>query len=348
MPEDAIERFDAKSAGALENVKDEPEWGWVSGRHLLETRIDEETAIMGGYLHLSVRQAQRKIPSALLNAECRMAELAKIAETKAEYIGRKERKIIKQEITEHLLPQMPPQIAGTPFVVDNNDNRLYVGATSQKQLDMFLGLFCQTVGFEPIPMTPEVMAVDLVKINPDVIPMLNFSPTQPDDTAGGTLGQNFLTWLWFYQEECVGRLPPTQLGEFRLLVDGPLVFVADGAGALESAIRKGMPTLSAEAKAALTVGKKLKRAKLFLARDRNEQWEVTLDADEFVFRGLKLPEGEALDPASVFEERINNLYIFQRVFSALFQRFLTELSDREKFTAFQKKAKQWVQEKEAK
>ena len=348
LPEDALERFDAKSAGALENVRDEAEWGWVSGRHLLETRIDEETAIMGGYLHLSMRQAQRKIPTALLKAECRMAELARLAETKAEHIGRKERKIIKEEITERLLPQMPPQISGTPFVVDNNDNRVYVGATSQKQLDMFLGLFRQTVGFEPIPMTPEVTAVDLLKINPDIIPLLNFSPSQPDDTAGGTLGQNFLTWLWFYQEECEGRLPATQLGEFGLLVDGPLVFVADGAGALESSIRKGMPTLSAEAKAALTVGKKLKRAKVFLARDKSEQWEVTIDADDFVFRGLKLPEGEALDPASVFEERVNNLYVFQKVFTALYQRFLTDFSDREKVAAFQEKAKQWVQAKEAK
>lgn len=348
MPDDAIERFDSKSAGALENVRDEPEWGWVSGRHLLETRIDEETAVMGGYLHLSLRQAQRKIPSSLLNAECRMAELARLAETNAEHIGRKERKTIKEEITERLMPQMPPQIAGTPFVIDSNDNRVYVGATSQKQLDMFLGLFCQAIGFEPIPMTPEVMAVDLFKTNPDVIPMLNFSPTQPDDSASGTLGQNFLTWLWFYQEECDGRLPTTQLGEFGLLVDGPLVFVSEGAGAFESSIRKGQPTLSAEAKAALTVGKKLKQARVLLARDRSEQWEVTIDADDFVFRGLKLPEGEALDPASVFEERITNLYVFQKVFYALFQRFLTDFSDPKNVAAFQEKAKQWVQEKEAK
>ena len=348
LPEDALDRFSSKSAGPLDRVKDEPQWGWVSGRHLLESRIDEETAYAGGYLHLSMRQAERKIPAALLRAECRMAELLRLAESKAERLDRKERRSIKEEIIADLLPKMPPQIAGTPFVIDANEDRLRVGATSQKQLDIFLGLFCQTIGFEPVPLTPEVACVEFLKTDPQTIPALNFSPDVPDAAAGGTLGQNFLTWLWFFQEQRGGTLPPTQLGQFGLMIDGPLVFVADGPGALESAIRKGLPTVSAEAKASLMVGKKLKRAKLVLARERGEEWSAMIDADEFVFRGLKLPEGEALDPGSIFEERMTGLFIFEKVFFALFQRFVAEVSDSAKFQAFQKEAKQWVREKDAK
>ena len=347
MPKDALERFTAKAAASLEHLKDEPQWGWVSGRHLLESRIDEETAYLGGYLRLCLRQAERKIPSALLKAECCMVELSRLAEKESGMLNRKERKTIKEEVTDQLLPQMPPQLSGTQFVVDSNENRLYVGAASQKQLDLFLGFFCQTVGFEPIPMLPEVVAVDQFNVDPDAIPPLNFSPDMPDGAAGGTLGQNFLTWLWFYQEERRGVLPKTQLGEFGLMFDGPLVFVADGPGALESSIRKGMPTISAEAKAALKVGKKLKQAKLLLSRDR-EQWSVTLDADEFVFRSLKLPEGEAMDPGSIFEERMTNLYIFQKVFYSLFQRFIMEFKEPSKILAFQEKAKKWVRERDEK
>lgn len=347
LPEDALERFAAKAAQGLEFVRDEPQWGWVSGRHLLERRIDEETAILGGYPHLHLRQAERKIPASLLRAECCMAELAQLAESKAERLNRKERKAIKEEITAELLPKMPPQLSGTPFVIDAADSRLYVGAASQKQLDMFLGYFCETQGFEPVPLTPDIISTDLLHVDPDLIPPLNFSPDLPDTSAGGGLGQNFLTWLWYYQEEQGGALPPTQLGSFGLLVDGPLVFVAEESGALESSIRKGMPTLSAEAKAALLVGKKLKRAKLVLARDR-EEWSVVLDADEFVFRSMRLPEGEALDPGSVFEERITNLYVFQKVFLALFERFVTQFSDRAQVVSFQKKAKQWVQDMQGK
>jgi hypothetical protein len=346
MPEDALERFAKDAAPSLEYLRDEPQWGWVSPRHLLERRIDEQTAVIGGYLHLCLRQAERKIPSALLKAECRMAELVRMEETNSEHLNRKDRKTIKEEVVERLLPQMPPQLSGIYFTVDSGENMLYVTATSQKQLDMFLGLFCKTIGFEPVPLLPDIVASDIAKIDPDAIPPVNFSPELPDSDATGSLGQNFLTWLWFFQEERGGVLPQSKLGEFSLMVDGPLVFVAEGPGAFESSIRKGMPTLSAEAKAALTVGKKLKRAKLILARGRGEEWSVTLDADEFVFRGLKLPEGEAMDPGSIFEERMTNIYVFQKVFLALFQRFLEEFSDTSKVAAFQENAKQWVKERD--
>ncbi len=348
MPEDALERFARKAAPALESVKDEPVLGWVSGRHLLERRIDEETAYSGGYLHLCLRQAQRKIPASLLKAECQMMELAQMAANNSDIVSRKQKKEIREEVAERLLPTMPPQLSGIYFTIDASENRLYVGAASDKQLDTFLEHFRETIGFEPIALTPETTPSDLFKMNPDAVPQLNFSPELADASAGGTLGQNFLTWLWFYQEENNGLLPKSQLGEFSLMMDGPLTFVAEGPGALESSIRKGLPTVSAEAKAALMVGKKLKQAKIILVRGKDEIWSATLNADTFVFRGLRLPDGEALDPASIFEERMTNLYIFQAVFFALFRKFIADLSDPSKAADFQKQAKQWVQNRDGK
>lgn len=348
LPDDALARFDQKAAGSLESVKDEPQIGWVSGRHLLDRRIDDETAFMGGHLHLCLRQAVRKIPASLLRAECRMAELALQAESQGAPVNRKERKRIKEEITLRLLPQMPPQLSGTSFAVDAAAKRLYLGAASDKQVETFIGYFGDTVGVEPIPLSPEVAAKELCDTDPNDIPPINFSPEQPDGNAGGTLGQNFLTWLWFLQEESGGTLPKSQLGEFAFMVDGPLVFVAEGPGAFESSIRKGLPTLSAEAKAALLVGKKLKRAKLVLARGKAENWTVTVDADTFLFRGLKLPEGEKLEAHSAFEERVTYLHIFQTVFFALFARFLKEAGDSSKFAGLQKRAKAWVKDREGK
>ena len=348
MPDDCLERFSGNAAGPLEHVTDEPRWGWVSGRHLLERRIDEQTAYAGGYLHLALRRAERKVPQALLRAECRMVELARQEETQSEQLNSKERRAIKAEITAQLLPKMPPQLSGIPFVVDSDGKHLYVSAASQKRLDMFLEVFRRTIGFEPIPLTPATAATTLCEKDAGSIPQLNFSPELPDAQADGGLGQNFLTWLWFFQEECGGVLPRTQLGEFALMLDGPLTFVADGPGALESAIRKGLPTVSAEAKAALLVGKKLKRAKVVLSQGSGAEWSALVDADELLFRGVRLPQGEALDPDSVFEERMNALYTFRKVFFALFQRFIAEMTDGQKLAALQKRAKKWVREKDEK
>ncbi|MBN2450493.1 MAG: recombination-associated protein RdgC [Lentisphaeria bacterium] len=348
LPADALARFASHAAGPLESVRDEPQWGWVSGRHLLERRVDEETSSIAGYLHLSLRKAERKIPPALLRAECRMAELAQMAAEKKDRISRKDRKTIKEEVTERLLPQMPPQLSGTPFCIDVADNVLYAGATSQALLDTFLSLFCKSIGFEPVPLTPETAAEELFDLDAAGLPQLNFSPELSDQAVAGTVGQNFLTWLWFFLEERSGVLPATKFGEFSMMVDGPLVLVAEGPGAYESVIRKGMPVISAEAKAALTVGKKLSRARLVLVRAQSEQWSVTFDADEFLFRGLKLPEGEAMDPVGIFEERMTNLYIFQKAFFALYERFLKEFSSPAAVSAFEGKAKQWVKERDGK
>ena len=346
VPADALDRFASNAASSLENVKQEPAYGWVSGRHLLETRIDEETASLAGYIHLSLRQAQKKIPTSLFNAECRMAELAELEDKGKNRLSRKEKQRIKQEVTEKLLPDMPPQLSAMPFVIDQNDDLLYVGVSSDTQLDLFIKHFRNTVGIEPVPLTPETAAQDLAAVDPDSVPQLNFSPEVEDASATGTLGQNFLTWLWVYQEENGGKLPPSQLGTFSLLIDGPLVFMAEGEGALESNVKKGAPTLSAEAKAALTVGKKLKKAKMFLGREGSEVWSANIDADGFTFKGLRLPDGEALDRAGIFEERMTNLHIFQTVFFNLFKRFISETSDPPKVSEFQEKAKEWVRKRE--
>jgi hypothetical protein len=350
MPADTIARFAEHAAGPLDRVKDEPQWGWVSPRHLLDSHISDETIYNAGFYHLCLRQAERKIPASLLSAECRMIELARMAEKGHERLGNKERKTIKEEVQQRLLPTMPPQISGIYFAIDCTEKLLYTSATSTNQLDLFLAFFKKTIGFEPIPYTPEIVTAERFGLDPGSIPALGISP-DPDYADGrpnGSLGENFLTWLWFFQEERGGVLPATKIGEFSLMIEGPLVLVSDedGAGAVESVIRKGLPTQSAEAKAALTVGKKLKRAKLILARNPGEEWAVTVDAD-FIFRGLKMPDGEAMDRESIFEERMTNLFIFQTVFFNLYKRFLDEMSDSKKASDYQESAKKWIANRRA-
>ncbi len=347
LPEAALERFAARAAKSLEKVGTDPEWGWVSGRHLLETRIDDQTAFAGGYLHLALRITERRIPGALLRAQCRMRELAWEAENGREP-GRKQRKAIREEVTEQLQPEMPPQIRGIPFVVDANDQKLYLGTSSLKMEDLFLESFRETVGFEPLPLTPETYVAIVRELDIEDLHCLVFTP-DPDqacEAEKSEVGRDFLTWLWFLQEE-VGEVNLQQYGRFAVMIDGPLVFEATGGGAMESIVRRGSPTISAEAKAALMVGKKLKKAKLFLRHDGGDIWSVTVDADRFVFSSLKLPEGEAMDAHSAFEERMTALYFFQRAFYGLFDQFLDEVRTRESATALEKRLHGWVDRRES-
>lgn len=344
LPEDALKAFQKKALKNVDDVGEEPLFGWVSGRNLLESTIDENTAMVGeNYLHLCLCQAQRKVPSSLLKAKVKMAELLKQAELQADRLPRNERKKIKEDVAKELLPHMPPSLGGVWFVIDRNEQLLYVTAASQKPLELFLGLFSQTIGFEPVPVTPASLAEELLDGgSADDVPQLNFSPELGDEAAGGSLGQNFLTWLWFWLDQNGGVLPPSKLGEFSLMLDGPLTFVSENSSAQELVVRKGRPTVSPDSMIALVTGKKLKSAKLLMAREK-QQWSFTLDADEFVFRSMKLPEGESLDAVSYFDERMTLTYEFQKVFFELFRKFLSEVKDDARRKATEAKAKKWVE-----
>jgi hypothetical protein len=340
FPPDLVDRFADAAAPSLDRLKDGEINGWVTGRHLLDRRINSDTAYFGGHLRLTLMQAARKIPEALLKAECKMEEYARQEAQGVDTLKPTERSAIRQDIIKRLLPQMPPQLKGIPFV-HNNNGTLFAAALSDKQSDAFLIHFTQTLGMQLIPVTPETAAAKRRATDVRDWEPISFSPEVEDTLAGNHPGRDFLTWLWFYSEARGGLARLDGLGEFAVVVEGPLLFVLEGQGAHEAVLRKGEPLLSAEAKTSLISGKKLKRAKLTLARG-DQAWSATLDADTFVFRGLRLPESEPLDAISRFQQRMLLLETFQDAFLALYDRFVDERNDPGRRARLRQEAQGWV------
>ncbi|OGV37820.1 MAG: hypothetical protein A2X48_08135 [Lentisphaerae bacterium GWF2_49_21] len=345
LPNDALELFESKAAGKLDNVKDEQSVGWVSGRHLLESSINEGTALCGGHFYLNLRTAQRKIPASLLNAECRKEELAYMQMNKLLFVPNKVRRQIKKDIEEKRIMSMPPMISGIPFVIDKTSGMLYLGTSSPKKMDTFLSFFQDTFKMEPVQVGIYDMMFRMFKQDVDALRPVRFSK---NCKAESNPGRDFVTWLWFYSEEMGGKLKTKDFGEFEIMIEGPITFAlsdeAEGSG--ETVVRKGNPLRSAEAKAALDVGKKIKKAKFTLARDK-EIWSGSIDADLLTFSGLKLPEGEKLDdPGSVFAERVNLLHIFQNVVQEYFRLFASSVRG-EKWSKDEADILKWSTEKKA-
>ena len=160
-------------------------------------------------------------------------------------------------------------------------------------------------------------------------------------------GRDFLMWLWFYSET-TGKLEHPQYGEFDLMIEALLVFVGEGdaQGAAETTIKKGdCPLRSAEAKASMAVGKKLKKAKLTLTR-ANQIWSGTFDADQFAFSSFKLPEGESMSDDEIFAERVLNLSIFREAISSYFRKFADLMLGME-FPQFEKEIREWAKQRDA-
>jgi hypothetical protein len=339
LPRDYVKRFASHAPPPLETLGREPIGGWVTGRHLLDSAINDETAHLAGYLRLTLMKAEKKIPEALLRAECRMEELAEMQESGAA-LKRQKRSEIRQEVSDRLFPTMPPTLTGLPMVYDPQHDALYAGAMSEKQVDAFVLAFREAAGRTPLPVTPAVAALKRKGVNARDVAPASFSPEIEDELVGNSLGQDFLTWLWFFSE-ARGGLLATDDGEFGVMIEGPLTFVLEGNGAHEALLRKGSPLVSAEAKTSLLSGKKLKRAVLTMARG-NDTWQAGVDADEFVFRGLKLPKGEQLDFVSRFQERMLALHAFQQAFLRFYDRFLEERGSAAQWKQTLREIRAWV------
>lgn len=342
LPDDAIRRLAAHAAPPLESITAEETAGWVSGRHLLDRTINEDTAYYAGILRVALRLGQRKIPPSLLQAECRMEELARMAASNRPFLNRTERSEIRKEVAERLLPGMPPQLKAIPLVHRPGDSVLYAGALSVAQSDLLASRFLQTFGFHLVPLTPGAAALARQKIVVEDLKPASFSPDVPDEAMTTQAGREFLTWLWYVGEAEGGTLQVEGQGEVAILIEGPLTFVHEGNGAHETVLRRGEPVNSAEAKTCLLSGKKLRQAKLTLAV-KDEIWKAGVDADEFVFRSLMLPEPEpGLDPTSRFLDRLTLLDRFRDIVYGLYDEYLARRRSPARWQEVKKGLREWV------
>ena len=344
FPQNFAEKFAAHRAGPLDAVGAGEQRGWVTGRHLLDSKITEESALHAGWVRLALRQAERKVPAALLKAECRMEELATMSAEGKAYLKAKQRAEIRQSVMERLLPNMPPQLKAIPFVYLPGAAHLYVTALPESQLDVFNAALLATLGFNGSAATPEALGAALKKVDLRDVAGTSFSPEMEGEAMEAAPGREFLTWLWFKSETQNGKVALGSGADLGVLLEGPLTFTHEGNGAHAAVLKKGMPESSIEAKTCLLSGKKLKEAKITFALDEQNAWSFGFEADEFLIRGLKLPQGEGqLDAISRFQERMIFLEQWREIFLDLFGAFLRARTDGKKWKGATAEIREWIQ-----
>ncbi|HPN85302.1 MAG TPA: hypothetical protein PK821_08215, partial [Victivallales bacterium] len=267
LPDNHLELFQGKVAGKLDDVSDKPQVGWIGGRHLLERKIDESSSQIAGFTHLNLRISQRKIPPALLRAECRKEELDYMVAKNVNFVPAKVKSTIKKEIEERRLMSMPPTISGTPFVISPKDGIIYLSTSSTARIAIFQEILEQTLKISSVQLDFANSSKILVNENIEKYKAVQFC-NSPTKTSAELSARDFLTWLWYHSEINQGEVKMRN-HSYNCLIEGPLTFSSseECEGGVETSIRKGMPSRSAEAKSALFVGKKLKKASISIARD---------------------------------------------------------------------------------
>ena len=311
-------------APPLDTVKDQPVYGWVTGRHLLDRQIDDNNSYLAGYLRLCLLEAERKIPNSLLRAEMKQEELIRMAVSGSESISRREKVEMKQEIVDRLLASMPPQLKGMTFVHRPGDGYLFAESLAEKQVDIFTSYLREALGFPPQVITPESWAMHSQHSDPNQWLPCSFSEDVEAERTSPLAGHDFMTWLWYQSETFPDKVPAGKEGHLGILVEGPLTLVMEGGGAHEITLRKGNPTQSAEARSCLLAGKKLRKANINLVRGE-QVWNMSLDGETLAVRSLKPipPEGN-LDYVSRFQDRMLQVELVGQLLRGVYDSFVEE------------------------
>jgi len=336
-----VDDFARHAVPPVETLLSEPLIGWVSSRHLLDRELTEEKILHAGYVSVQLLRAEKKIPEALLRAHCRLEEEVERQARGVDFLPRAARAEIKDRVRKELLPTMPPTLAGMPVCVDLRNQRLLAQCMSDAKTDLLTAQFRETTGTTPRLMTPDEVAMRRSRVNVNDLATARYTPDEEvGDERELSIGMDFLTWLWFAWEKDGGMF---KLGNLQhgYMLEGPLVFFRDGAGAHEAVLRHGSPLNSEEARAALLCGKKLRRAKFVLA-EGNALWSCALDSD-FAVRSLKLPKTEQTDPVGRFQERMLHIERFLDALFHLYDRFLKLRSDKRAWKTELDSIRKWIE-----
>jgi hypothetical protein len=172
-----------------------------------------------------------------------------------------------------------------------------------------------------------------------VLKPASFSSDVKDADVEQDIGTEFLTWLWFFSEAQGGSLDKYAYG-----FDGPFTLIHEGQGAHEVTVKKGNPLISSEVKSALVAGKKLRKARLTVARGE-QTWSCTIDGCSWAFGSLKTPKGERLDPVSALQERMISIGDFVGAIEAVYKKFLAVRADERQWAEEVDRIRKWVDDR---
>ena len=315
---------EARRFRTIENAaSEETSFGWVtpedpSGGSFLFEDLDGGPATW-----LRLRHDVKKLP-----AEQVRMHLAAAKRAKGRALTARERRELKDDLAEKLLPRILPTTRNIDALLFAEKRLLLVFSSSKSALDAVGETLRGSFG-EVLQSRLTAGTLAGAVHGPDVVAKL-----QPTRFPGGGmrqmviesdadfLGQEFLTWLWWRCETAAGGTF-TLRGErtVGIAFDSMLQFAAPE-DETETTLRHGLPSRSDEARAALRHGRLLAKAQLLVAEGAR-QWTVAI-AGASLALSARLPEDadECECDADRTADRAANWLALHEIVDGLFRQFL--------------------------
>ncbi len=343
LSEAVIDNFVSMMAPDISTLSTSPINGWMGWKHLLDRDLSIESCYFQPWFHLSLNQAEKKIPKPLLTAYCRLEEEAERKARGLEFLPRAIKADVRQRVIDSLTPEMPPTLTGIPTVVNLSTRYVYAGAMKPSAMEVFLKHFNETTGTNLVYVDASAAALILKQINPkDYRPAVFTDDEAVDLPEEAPFGLEFLTWLWFNWEVKGGTFL-SQIGEpCSYMLEGPVTFYNEGKGAHNVVLSNGLPLQGREAGAALRCGKKVSKVKFNLA-DSEKAWSASIDAGLSI-RSLKLPKDKA-GPQLTFQERMELIDKFVNTLLHIYTIFLDVRRDDDAWEKTELEMREWVRKR---
>ncbi len=125
--------------------------GWVNPKNLLDVGFDKTDIYLDGYLLLSLRIDQKKIPSLLLKAALNNEITKYLLERDKEQISKKERDLLRRKVVSDLMKGILPSIRLIESCLNLNTGELFFFSSSNNAFKIFEEYFKSTF---PCALTP--------------------------------------------------------------------------------------------------------------------------------------------------------------------------------------------------
>lgn len=168
---EGIEDFSAFKEGLVERVEqrafepldaegeDDERYGWVPIENPLRVEFELFGIMFDHFINLGLRRDRWSIPSALLKAHVSQAERAFMLEHDKDKLSKFEREDIKLLVSKKLKERSLPRMRVIDMSWDLRSGRVRFWNQSNKNCEMFQGLFEDTFGLKILPANPYINAL---------------------------------------------------------------------------------------------------------------------------------------------------------------------------------------------
>ena len=333
----------------IDDTTDTQADGWVSFDDYLDTTWQAGPPQKGAYIAFSLRVDTRRVPAGVVRKHLVLAlkrEKAENEKNGRKFISRERRKELKEQVQMALRKRFLPVPGEFNVIWNTANNEIWFASTQTKVLELFVQRFLDTFKLHIEQLTPPDLALSMLgKESDEAI----HDADEVDESFDGSLGRDFLTWIWF-QSDVAHSFFRTDDGQpFQVSMEKRVTVTGFcGMDRETTSMATWFPSKSLlEARVGLRRGKKVTSALIHLTKDEFG-FDVSVKAADFSLNSLKTPKIDKADrdddPDSLFLEKVFLLETAVHLMDCLYRQFLDLRLDQDSWEKTTDKMMQWMKE----